>query len=94
VLLPVAGPARDRADVTTSHVAAQIFGTWVWPFEALSVLLLVALVAAFAVSRMTSSEVDDVDPAELVEATPPTAPAGERSEHEVEERVTTRGGAS
>ena len=26
--------------------------TWVWPFELLSLLLLVALVAAFAVSRM------------------------------------------
>ena len=77
VLLPVAGPARDRADVPTSEVAAQIFGTWVWPFEALSVLLLVALVAAFAVSRMTSSEVDDLDPADLVEDTPRTGPAAD-----------------
>jgi NADH:ubiquinone oxidoreductase subunit 6 (subunit J) len=33
-------------------VAGQLFGTWVWPFELLSVLLLVALVAALAVSRI------------------------------------------
>jgi NADH-quinone oxidoreductase subunit J len=33
-------------------VAQAIFGTWVWPFELLSVLLLVALIGAFAVSRL------------------------------------------
>jgi NADH-quinone oxidoreductase subunit J len=52
VLLPVAGPARNRPGTTTAAVAEQIFGTWVWPFEALSLLLLVALVASFAVARM------------------------------------------
>ena len=52
VLLPAAGPARDRTGTTNDAVAEQIFGTWVWPFEALSLLLLVALIAAFAVSRM------------------------------------------
>jgi NADH:ubiquinone oxidoreductase subunit 6 (subunit J) len=56
VLLPVAGPARERPGTTTGAVAEQIFGTWVWPFEALSLLLLVALVAAFAVSRMVRSD--------------------------------------
>ena len=52
VLLPAAGPARNRPGTTNEAVAEQIFGTWVWPFEALSLLLLVALIAAFAVSRM------------------------------------------
>ena len=52
VLLPAAGPARQRPGTTNVAVAEQIFGTWVWPFEALSLLLLVALIAAFAVSRM------------------------------------------
>ena len=42
-------------------MAEQIFGTWVWPFEALSLLLLVALIAAFAVSRMVRA---GEDPAE------------------------------
>lgn len=51
VLLPVAEPVQ-RADVTSTQVAGQLFGTWVWPFELLSLLLLVALVAALAVSRI------------------------------------------
>jgi NADH:ubiquinone oxidoreductase subunit 6 (subunit J) len=55
-LLPLAGPAVERRDTSTSEVAQQLFGTWVWPFEVLSLLLLVALVAAMAVSRMTRPE--------------------------------------
>ncbi|WP_347350482.1 NADH-quinone oxidoreductase subunit J [Intrasporangium sp.] len=53
--LPViAGQAvdLDTPAVTTPQIASAIFGTWVWPFELLSVLLLVALVGAFAVSRV------------------------------------------
>lgn len=34
-----------------ASVGAQIFGTWVWPFELLSLLLLAALIAALAVAR-------------------------------------------
>lgn len=53
VLLPALGgellPVRT-AD--TKAIATQLFGSWVWPFELLSVLLLVALIAALAVSRM------------------------------------------
>ncbi len=55
VLLPLADGASgtvERADVTTTQVAGQLFATWVWPFELLSLLLLVALVAALAVSRI------------------------------------------
>jgi NADH-quinone oxidoreductase subunit J len=52
VLLPLTGGAVERAEVTSAQVAGQIFGTWVWPFELLSLLLLVALVAALAVSRI------------------------------------------
>lgn len=69
VLLPAAGPARPRPGTTNSAVAEQIFSTWVWPFEALSLLLLVALIAAFAVSRMTRAA--EVAASELPE---PTAP--------------------
>jgi NADH-quinone oxidoreductase subunit J len=51
-LLPVAGPARPRRETSTTALAEQLFGTWVWPFEVLSLLLLVSLVAALAVARM------------------------------------------
>lgn len=53
VLLPLAGvDPVERAEVTSTQVAEQLFGTWVWPFELLSLLLLAALVAALAVSRV------------------------------------------
>ena len=71
VLLPVAGAARPRTGAANSAVAEQIFGTWVWPFEALSLLLLVALIAAFAVSRMARA-------AEVAESELPGPAAPER----------------
>ena len=52
VLVPLAGDPVSRAEVTSTHVAGQLFGTWVWPFELLSLLLLAAVVAALAVSRI------------------------------------------
>jgi len=45
-------PPVRRVETHTGALAEQLFGTWVWPFEVLSLLLLVALVAALAVSRM------------------------------------------
>lgn len=52
VLAPLAGTApADRVVVDSATVAADLFGTWVWPFEALSVLLLAALVGGLAVAR-------------------------------------------
>lgn len=42
--VPVQGPS-------STQVATGIFGTYVWPFELLSALLLLALVAAVAVAR-------------------------------------------
>lgn len=56
VLLPVAGQARPRGETSTTTLAGQLFGTWVWPFEALSLLLLASLVGALAVSRMGRDE--------------------------------------
>jgi NADH:ubiquinone oxidoreductase subunit 6 (subunit J) len=59
-LLPLAGRAAvARRETSTTDLSGQLFGTWVWPFEVLSVLLLVALVAAMAVSRMTRPPVDE-----------------------------------
>ena len=53
VLLPFFASDDVAADVPgTPQIGAAIFGTWVWPFELLSVLLLVALITAFAVSRL------------------------------------------
>ncbi|MEO7129857.1 MAG: NADH-quinone oxidoreductase subunit J [Dermatophilaceae bacterium] len=46
-------PEMNATDGSTTHgIGRAIFGTWVWPFELLSVLLLVALIGAFAVSRL------------------------------------------
>ena len=55
----VGGAARGG----TPAIAQAIFGTWVWPFELLSVLLLVALIGAFAVSRLVLRREDEVRPA-------------------------------
>jgi len=55
-LLPLAGSAVERREVATSAIATELFGTWVWPFEAVSVLLLAALIAALAVSRGRGSD--------------------------------------
>ena len=52
VLLPALGGAIQTRTADTKGIATQLFGSWVWPFELLSVLLLVALIAALAVSRM------------------------------------------
>lgn len=52
VLLPLAGDPVDRREVANGQLAHDLFSTWVWPFELLSVLLLGSLVSAFAVSRL------------------------------------------
>lgn len=57
-LLPVLAPVvvdLDTPTTGTPQIAQAVFGTWVWPFELLSVLLLVALIGAFAVSRLVLS---------------------------------------
>ena len=59
VLLPaLGGETLSTRAGDTQGIATQLFGSWVWPFELLSLLLLVALIAALALSRMpaTSSE--------------------------------------
>ena len=66
VLVPLAGGPVDRADVSSTQVAGQLFGTWVWPFELLSLLLLVALVAALAVSRIPRERTPEPHPEETV----------------------------
>lgn len=53
VLLPLARSWEEGEPRAASSegIAGQVFGTWVWPFELLSLLLLVALVAALAITR-------------------------------------------
>jgi NADH:ubiquinone oxidoreductase subunit 6 (subunit J) len=51
-LLPLAGEAVHRHTTDNAFLARQLFGTWVWPFEVLSLLLLVALIGALAISRL------------------------------------------
>ncbi|HEX7460718.1 MAG TPA: NADH-quinone oxidoreductase subunit J [Dermatophilaceae bacterium] len=68
VLLPALGGELLTARVgDTKAIATQLFGSWVWPFELLSLLLLVALVAALAVSRMPATT--EGEPVSLVPAT-------------------------
>ncbi|MEO8518164.1 MAG: NADH-quinone oxidoreductase subunit J [Dermatophilaceae bacterium] len=59
VLLPALGGELLTARVAdTKAIGTQLFGAWVWPFELLSVLLLVALIAALAVSRMPATSTE------------------------------------
>lgn len=56
VLLPaLGGEVLSTRAGDTKGIATQLFGAWVWPFELLSVLLLMALIAALAVSRMPTT---------------------------------------
>ncbi|MGB3186763.1 MAG: NADH-quinone oxidoreductase subunit J [Ornithinimicrobium sp.] len=50
----------DVAPATSADIGEQIFATWVWPFELLSLLLLLALIAAIAVARGAGTT-EDVD---------------------------------
>ncbi|MFV0463558.1 MAG: NADH-quinone oxidoreductase subunit J [Nostocoides sp.] len=53
VLLPLSGTEPvTRLVPSTPVIGADIFGTWVWPFELLSLLLLAALVAGLAVAAI------------------------------------------
>ena len=59
VLVPLAGERPVTITPTDStDLAGDLFRTWVWPFELLSLLLVAALVAALAVSRMTAPSTD------------------------------------
>lgn len=56
VLLPaLGGEVLTARTGDTKAIATQLFGAWVWPFELLSLLLLMALIAALAVSRMRTT---------------------------------------
>ncbi|MGB3827427.1 MAG: NADH-quinone oxidoreductase subunit J [Ornithinimicrobium sp.] len=51
-LVALVGFERTELRASSStDIGAQIFDTWVWPFELLSVVLLLALIAAIAVAR-------------------------------------------
>ena len=69
---PVSGPTNEQ-------IGEQIFGTWVWPFELLSLLLLVALVAALAVSRVARQPAP-TQPAERAAPDRPGGPGPDRLE--------------
>lgn len=50
-LLPTARVV-PRHVTDTMVLANRLFGTWVWPFEVLSLVLVISLVAALAISRL------------------------------------------
>ena len=56
MLVPLVGEQPvTPANGNTHAVATAIFGTWVWPFELLSLLLLVALIGAFAIAKVSGA---------------------------------------
>jgi NADH-quinone oxidoreductase subunit J len=75
VLVPaLGGEVLPTKAGDTTAIATQLFGTWVWPFELLSVLLLVALIAALAVSRMPTTSPESADaPPESADTPPESA---------------------
>ena len=55
-LVPLVGEgALESKNGNTQAVSTAIFGTWVWPFELLSVLLLAALIGAFALAKIAGA---------------------------------------
>ena len=55
-LIPLVGEgAQESTNGDTRAVATAVFGTWVWPFELLSVLLLAALIGAFALAKIAGA---------------------------------------
>ena len=55
-LVPLVGEnALESKNGDTKAVSAAVFGTWVWPFELLSVLLLAALIGAFALAKIAGA---------------------------------------
>jgi NADH-quinone oxidoreductase subunit J len=80
VLLPaLGGEIRPIRPGDTQGIATQLFGAWVWPFELLSLLLLVALIGALAVSRMPKSATSstETEPAMSAEGEPAMSAKGE-----------------
>jgi len=56
MLVPLVGKRPVTPVSGNTHaVATAIFGTWVWPFELLSLLLLVALIGAFAIAKVAGA---------------------------------------
>lgn len=55
-LVPLVGEgAVTSRNGNTQAVSAAVFGSWVWPFELLSVLLLAALIGAFALAKVAGA---------------------------------------
>lgn len=76
VLLPaLGGKVLTTSPGDTQAIATQLFASWVWPFELLSLLLLVALIAALAVSQMPATP-DERTPATSDEPALATSDAG------------------
>lgn len=80
VLLPALGGEFLTVNTgDTKAIATQLFGAWVWPFELLSVLLLVALIAALAVSRMPAVSAEDESDSLVAATSPEAEPEAQRS---------------
>jgi NADH-quinone oxidoreductase subunit J len=75
----VGAAGSDQARSATQPLARSLFGSWVLPFELLSLLLLAALVAALVLSR-TKDQVESTrgqDLLRLSDVPPPEAPSSD-----------------
>ena len=55
-LVPLVGEgAVESKNGNTQAVSTAVFGTWVWPFELLSMLLLASLIGAFALAKIAGA---------------------------------------
>lgn len=76
-LVPLVGEgAITSRNGDTRSVAAAIFGSWVWPFELLSVLLLAALIGAFALAKVAGAGLVRRPRRQAI--SPDTSPGGSR----------------
>ncbi|AKU17879.1 NADH-quinone oxidoreductase subunit J family protein [Luteipulveratus mongoliensis] len=66
-LIGAFGGKTDVRGGSNQTLANQLFGTWVWPFELLSLLLLIALVAALALARLTITKPAAAEPVKTEE---------------------------
>jgi len=93
-LVPLVGEgAVESKNGNTQAVATAVFGTWVWPFELLSMLLLAALIGAFALAKIAGAGLVRRPRRRTAKPAPPAPPAPPRAP-EREPAVSQEGGAS
>ena len=82
-LVPLVGEgAVESKNGNTQAVSTAVFGTWVWPFELLSMLLLAALIGAFALAKIAGAGLVRRPRRRKAPPTPPAPPREAESQPE------------